>query len=230
MTTSHMGTSQSPEMHVLHSWKEISSYTGRGVRTLQRYEVLLGFPIHRPSGRPRSSVLAFKHEIDQWMTLTPSSAPTTENGTVSKVFAGHVHNAGNDVRDLCFSGEQWSETANSVRQHLTSTRGALTVSTNSSSSDVQVLHSWKEISSYTGCGVRTLQRYETNLSFPVHRPLGKPRSSVMAFKHEIDRWLSETPSSALKALDGPTLSERKVSDEALLWRFARSAGARRMRA
>jgi len=67
------------------------------------------------------------------------------------------------------------------------------VSTNLSSSDVQILHSWKEISSYTGRGVRTLQRYEANLAFPIHRPLGKPRSSVLAFKDEIDRWFAATP-------------------------------------
>ena len=83
--------------------------------------------------------------------------------------------------------------------------------TNSSSSEAQILHSWKEISSYTGRGVRTLQRYEANLGFPVHRPLGKPRSSVLAFKHEIDRWLSETPSSALDPLDGDKLAVRGAS-------------------
>lgn len=59
--------------------------------------------------------------------------------------------------------------------------------------DVQILHSWKEISSYIGRGVRTLQRYETHLGFPIHRPLGKPRSSVLAFKHEIDAWMAKTP-------------------------------------
>lgn len=67
------------------------------------------------------------------------------------------------------------------------------MSTNLPSTDVQILHSWKEISSYTGRGVRTLQRYETNFRFPIHRPLGKPRSSVLAFKHEIDAWMAKTP-------------------------------------
>jgi len=73
------------------------------------------------------------------------------------------------------------------------------VGTNLASSDVQLLHSWKEISSYTGRGVRTLQRYEANLGFPIHRPLGKPRSSVMAFKHEIDSWMAKTPVGILEA-------------------------------
>jgi predicted DNA-binding transcriptional regulator AlpA len=60
---------------ILHSWKEISSYLGRGVRTIQRYEVDLAFPIHRLSGSRRSAVLAFSDEIDQWL----ASSPTRQN-------------------------------------------------------------------------------------------------------------------------------------------------------
>lgn len=57
---------------VLHSWKEIASYTGRGVRTIQRYESQYGFPVRRPSGTPRSAVLAFSHEIDAWLAKSPT--------------------------------------------------------------------------------------------------------------------------------------------------------------
>jgi hypothetical protein len=52
---------------VLHSWKDISNYTGRGIRTLQRYEVDSGFPVHRPAGKSRSAVLAFSDELDAWL-------------------------------------------------------------------------------------------------------------------------------------------------------------------
>lgn len=69
-----MNTLSTAGRHVLHSWKEISNYTGRGVRTIQRYEVLLGFPIHRPSGSPRSSVLAFSDEVDAWFSRSPMRA------------------------------------------------------------------------------------------------------------------------------------------------------------
>ena len=64
-------TAFSPSRRVLHSWKEISVYTGRGVRTIQRYETQFGFPIHRPAGSPRSAVLAFSDEIDGWLAGTP---------------------------------------------------------------------------------------------------------------------------------------------------------------
>src|SRR5437868_12815188 len=59
---------------VLHSWKEIASYTGRGVRTIQRYEAQYGFPVRRPSGSPRSAVLAFAHEIDEWLGKSPTKS------------------------------------------------------------------------------------------------------------------------------------------------------------
>lgn len=68
-----MATSVStPGRRVLHSWKEISSYTGRGVRTIQRYEVQFGFPVHRPAGSARSTVLAFTDEIDHWLAGSPT--------------------------------------------------------------------------------------------------------------------------------------------------------------
>jgi hypothetical protein len=60
-----------PVRRVLHSWKDIAGYTGRGVRTVQRYEIVLRFPVHRPAGSPRSAVLAFSDEIDRWLADTP---------------------------------------------------------------------------------------------------------------------------------------------------------------
>ena len=67
---------------VLHSWKEIASYTGRGVRTIQRYEMQLGFPVRRPSGSSRSAVLAFTNEIDAWLAHSPKRSESETNGVV----------------------------------------------------------------------------------------------------------------------------------------------------
>jgi hypothetical protein len=69
---------------VLNSWKEIASYIGRGVRTVQRYETQLGFPVRRPSGRQRSSVLAFPQEIDAWLMNAPARSLHDGDGSAEK--------------------------------------------------------------------------------------------------------------------------------------------------
>ena len=60
-----------PDMHkrdVLHSWKEISVYLDRDVRTCHRWEDELELPIHRiDENSPRSKVFAYKSEIDEWL-------------------------------------------------------------------------------------------------------------------------------------------------------------------
>ena len=53
---------------ILNSWKEIAVYLGRGVRTVQRWEQELALPVCRPRGRSRNAVLAFKRELDEWLT------------------------------------------------------------------------------------------------------------------------------------------------------------------
>ena len=59
------------ERRILNSWKEIASYLGRGVRTVQRWEAQLGLPVHRPAGKDHSAVIAFSSELDQWLNLRP---------------------------------------------------------------------------------------------------------------------------------------------------------------
>src|SRR5262245_37657419 len=51
---------------VLNSWKEISQYLGRGIRTVQRWEQELGLPVRRPRGKKRSAVIAIPVELDAW--------------------------------------------------------------------------------------------------------------------------------------------------------------------
>ncbi len=52
---------------VLDSWKEISVYLGRDVRTCRRWEERLGLPIHRLNGSPKARVRAYKDEVDRWL-------------------------------------------------------------------------------------------------------------------------------------------------------------------
>jgi hypothetical protein len=63
---------------VLNSWKEVATYMGRGVRTVQRWEQELGLPVRRPRGKSRSAVIAFKSELDQWLHRAPSELPQPE--------------------------------------------------------------------------------------------------------------------------------------------------------
>jgi len=55
------------------------------------------------------------------------------------------------------------------------------------------LSGWKDIANYLGRGVRTVQRYESQLGLPVRRPAGKPRAAVLATKKEIDAWVAASP-------------------------------------
>ncbi|MCJ7488237.1 MAG: tetratricopeptide repeat protein [Candidatus Aminicenantes bacterium] len=51
----------------LESWKEISSYLERSIKTCQRWEVELGLPIHRLDGTPSARVFANPEELDAWI-------------------------------------------------------------------------------------------------------------------------------------------------------------------
>ena len=55
----------------LTGWKEIASYLGKGVRTVQRYEREMGLPVRRPAGRPRAAVIATTAELDAWVAASP---------------------------------------------------------------------------------------------------------------------------------------------------------------
>ena len=56
-----------------------------------------------------------------------------------------------------------------------------------------LLRSWKDISAYLGCDVRTCHRWEDQRGMPVHRAEGaETRSPVFAYKHELDAWFRGT--------------------------------------
>ncbi len=50
----------------LVSWKEIASYLGREVRTVQRWERTEDLPVHRHEHTKKSTVYAFTGELDEW--------------------------------------------------------------------------------------------------------------------------------------------------------------------
>ena len=50
----------------LDSWKEIASFLGRGIRTVQRWEREEGLPVHRLAHAQRGSVFADAKELSAW--------------------------------------------------------------------------------------------------------------------------------------------------------------------
>jgi len=66
----------------LDSWKEIASYLGRGIRTVQRWEREEGLPIHRLDHVKRGSVYASRRELTAWWESRrrPEVAPATSDG------------------------------------------------------------------------------------------------------------------------------------------------------
>jgi predicted DNA-binding transcriptional regulator AlpA len=51
----------------LTTWKEIAAYLGKGVRTVQRWEVLLDLPVRRPQEKGVTPIFALPSEIDEWV-------------------------------------------------------------------------------------------------------------------------------------------------------------------
>lgn len=62
------------QRRILESWKEISDYLNRSIKTCQRWEVELGLPILRFDGTPSARVFAYVDELDRWMAEKLNSA------------------------------------------------------------------------------------------------------------------------------------------------------------
>jgi hypothetical protein len=81
-----------------------------------------------------------------------------------------------------------------------------------SPASTEVLSSWKDIAKYLKRGVRTVQRWESELALPVRRRRGKRRAGVSAIRSEIDIWLSTCPT----VTNEPEIDATLVSNRALL--------------
>lgn len=58
-------------------------------------------------------------------------------------------------------------------------------------SNKKLLSSWKEIAAYLKCGIRTCKRWEQLYGLPIHRVDNKSRTTVYAYKDELDKWLKK---------------------------------------
>lgn len=64
-----------------------------------------------------------------------------------------------------------------------------------------VLHGWKQIAQYLGCGIRTAQRWESECQLPVTRPRNHLRSPVLAHSEALDAWASGASRGAVDQWD-----------------------------
>src|SRR5262245_58345031 len=78
-----------PGNEILNSWKEVAHYLGRGVRTVQRWELELGLPVRRPRGKSRSPIMALREELDSWIIDCPQ-AMAHHSGSGASMTFGHT--------------------------------------------------------------------------------------------------------------------------------------------
>ena len=62
----------SPNLKLLRSWKEIASYMGTCVKTVQRWERMYGLPVRRVSSGKGAVVFALRSELENWMVASSS--------------------------------------------------------------------------------------------------------------------------------------------------------------
>jgi hypothetical protein len=74
------------EMPFIVAWKGLAKYMGKGIRTVQRWEIQFGLPVRRSADRPKSQVMAVPAELDEWVKafplsegLSPLYSPEIEN-------------------------------------------------------------------------------------------------------------------------------------------------------
>jgi len=60
-------TKTTPRLELLTSWKEIANYLGKGVRTVQRWEAMLGLPVIRPADSRSGIVMARPGDLEAWL-------------------------------------------------------------------------------------------------------------------------------------------------------------------
>ena len=78
---------QDPEAR-LNSWKEISGYLNRTIRTAQRWERTEALPVHRHSHDKRDSVYAYQAELDRWWAARRSRLGEGKQPEISTVSGG----------------------------------------------------------------------------------------------------------------------------------------------
>jgi TolB-like protein len=74
-----------PPSDRLDSWKEISGYLRRGVRTVQRWEKERGLPVHRLNAEAAQAVFAYRSELDEWWRSEASRGVSSKRRTATRI-------------------------------------------------------------------------------------------------------------------------------------------------
>ena len=115
-------THRQPEF--LTSWKEIANFLGKGVRTVQRWEAMLGLPVIRPADRRSGIVMARPRDLEAWALKGRDPAysgpdawqqKTTETRATFGECVREMHRYHAEVRALC---SQVATTRQTLRQEI----------------------------------------------------------------------------------------------------------------
>lgn len=111
---------QDDKSTILGSWKEIAAYLGKGVRTVQRYEMKCALPVRRPPTHDKRIVMALTGELDAWASrrgdpasVHAAEAPRMSYGTqprerlqeLSMELTSHVTTLRNTIAKLIAMNE-----------------------------------------------------------------------------------------------------------------------------
>lgn len=72
----------------LDSWKAISAFLHRDVRTVQRWEATEGLPVYRQRGSQRGPIFAYKSEIEAWWRARQSTLRQRQPNVVNSQKSG----------------------------------------------------------------------------------------------------------------------------------------------
>ena len=114
---------------ILNGWKEIASYVGRGVRTVQRWE-RFRLPVHRPATQTRSAVVAISEEIDYWLRNSGADALLSEeieDALEARVHQLEAENAALRIKLFQLSPQAVPSTTSSAKESAGGFRPATTV-------------------------------------------------------------------------------------------------------
>jgi|GEM_PF-6713483 len=95
----------------LESWKEIAGYLQRDAKTARKWEKEEGLPIHRHTHQSRSSVYAYRDEIDRWRATRsvitgPATRPLWKFPAFAATLALCLVMVGNGVRPQAAAAQQ----------------------------------------------------------------------------------------------------------------------------